>query len=113
MGACAGGDVAVWVGSVAESLGVSWVVSKGSKKGFWAYICAKLLGTINLSSPTSALPVALTRFSPFSVSGMSETPVWRPLSDHSVSPWRIIKTRGSGIVSIRRPAVVAAGRGRS
>ena len=76
-------------------------------QGFKTYMWARLLGTINRSSPTSALPVAFTRFSPASVSGMSETPVWRPLSDHSVSPWRIIKTRGSGIVSIETLAVVA------
>ena len=61
--------------SVCESFGVSWVVSGGFEKGGWTYMCARLLGTINLSSPTSALPVAFTRFSPFSVSGMSETPV--------------------------------------
>jgi hypothetical protein len=32
------------------------------------------------------------------VRGMSVEPVWRPLRDHSVSPWRTMKTRGSGIV---------------
>jgi len=36
------------------------------------------------------------RFSPLAVRGMSEVPVWRPLRDHSVSPWRIMKTRGVG-----------------
>ena len=51
-------------------------------------------GTINRSSPTSALPVALTRFSPLVVNGSSVEPVCRPLSDHSVSPWRIMNTRG-------------------
>lgn len=64
------------------------------------YICARFPGTINRSSPTSALPVARIRFSPLAVSGMSVTPVWRPLSDHSVSPWRTMKTRGSGIVGL-------------
>jgi hypothetical protein len=58
-------------------------------------MCARFEGTINRSSPTSAFPVARTRFSPSSVSGMSEIPVWRPFSDHSVSPWRTMKTRGS------------------
>ncbi|KAL3712835.1 hypothetical protein TMatcc_001537 [Talaromyces marneffei ATCC 18224] len=28
---------------------------------------------------------------------MSVVPVWRPLRDHSVSPWRTMKQRGSGI----------------
>lgn len=50
------------------------------------YICATLLGTINLSSPTNAFPVARIRFSPFSVSGISVVPVCRPFNDHSVSP---------------------------
>lgn len=64
-------------------------------------MCARFPGTINRSSPTSALPVALIRFSPFAVRGISVLPVCRPLSDHSVSPWRIMKTRGSGIVVVR------------
>lgn len=63
------------------------------------YMCAILDGTISLSSPTSALPVARILFSPLAVSGMSEVPVCRPLSDHSVSPWRIMKARGVVIVS--------------
>ena len=46
------------------------------------------------SLPTSARPVARIRFSPFSVSGSSVVPVCRPLSDHSVSPWRMMKARG-------------------
>jgi len=58
------------------------------------YMCAIFEGTISLSSPTSALPVARIRFSPFAVSGMSDVPVWRPLSDQSVSPCRIMKARG-------------------
>jgi hypothetical protein len=62
-------------------------------------MCARFPGTISLSSPTSAFPVATIRFSPLGVSGMSDTPVCRPLRDHSVSPWRIMKTRGSGIAS--------------
>ena len=45
-----------------------------------------------------ALPVANTRFSPLAVKGMSDDPVWRPLSDHSVSPWRTMKTRGVDMV---------------
>jgi hypothetical protein len=64
------------------------------------YMCARFEGTIKRSSPTRAFPVARTRFSPFSVRGMSEMPVWRPLSDHSVSPWRMMKTRGSGMVCL-------------
>lgn len=46
-----------------------------------------------------AFPVALTRASPLAVRGMSELPVWRPLRDHSVSPWRTMKTRGVAIWS--------------
>ena len=57
-------------------------------------MCEILDGTINLSLPTSAFPVARMRFSPLAVRGSSEVPVWRPLSDHSVSPWRMMKTRG-------------------
>lgn len=63
-----------------------------------SYTCTRFLGTISLSSPTSALPVALTRFSPFAVSGRSEVPVCRPFRDHSVSPWRTIKQRGVIVV---------------
>lgn len=55
---------------------------------------ASFLGTINRSLPTRARPVALIRFSPFAVRGMSVEPVCRPLSDHSVSPWRMMKTLG-------------------
>lgn len=40
-----------------------------------AYICASLEGTTKRSSPTKALPVALMRFSPLLVSGMSVLPV--------------------------------------
>jgi hypothetical protein len=69
----------------------------GRRKGRGVYMCARFLGTISLSSPTSACPVALMRFSPLAVRASSVVPVWRPLSDHSVSPWRIMKTRGSGI----------------
>lgn len=57
-------------------------------------MCATFLGTISRSSPTKALPVFLMRFSPFSVRGSSVVPVWRPLRDHSVSPWRMMKARG-------------------
>lgn len=46
------------------------------------------------SLPTRALPVAFTRFSPLAVRGISVRPVCRPLRDHSVSPWRMMKTRG-------------------
>ena len=45
-----------------------------------------------------ARPVAMIRRSPFAVSGMSVEPVCRPLSDHSVSPWRIINTLGVPIM---------------
>lgn len=58
------------------------------------YMWAILEGTMRRSSPTRALPVARTLFSPLAVSGMSVFPVWRPSSDHSVSPWRMMKTRG-------------------
>lgn len=61
-------------------------------------MCASFAGTINLSSPTSAFPVARMRFSPFAVSGISDVPVCLPLRDHSVSPWRTMKTRGVGIL---------------
>lgn len=57
-------------------------------------MCATLDGTISLSSPTRAFPVARMRFSPLAVNGMSDVPVCRPLSDHSVSPWRMMKARG-------------------
>lgn len=49
-------------------------------------ICARFRGTINRSSPTSARPVAMILFSPFSVRGSSVVPVCRPFKDHSVSP---------------------------
>lgn len=44
--------------------------------------------------------MARIRFSPFEVSGSSVVPVCRPFNDHSVSPWRIMKTRGVDIVYI-------------
>lgn len=49
------------------------------------------------SSPTRAFPVARMRFSPLEVRGSSVVPVWRPLRDHSVSPWRTMKMRGVGM----------------
>lgn len=61
-------------------------------------MCASFFGTISLSSPTRARPVARTRFSPLAVSGMSVCEVWRPSRDHSVSPWRMTKTRGVGAI---------------
>lgn len=61
-------------------------------------MCASLLGTMSRSEPTRARPVARMRRSPFAVRGCSVVPVCRPLSDHSVSPWRTMKTRGVGIV---------------
>jgi hypothetical protein len=39
------------------------------------YICASFDGFMSLSSPTSALPVAIIRFSPLAVSGSSVVPV--------------------------------------
>lgn len=60
-----------------------------------SYTCTRFFGTINRSLPTSALPVALIRFSPLDVRGRSVVPVCRPLRDHSVSPWRIMKQRGA------------------
>ena len=59
---------------------------------------ASFEGTMSRSSPTRALPVARIRFSPFSVRGSSVVPVCRPLSDHSVSPCRMMKARGVVIV---------------
>lgn len=59
-----------------------------------AYMWRSFLGTISRSFPTRARPVAVTRFSPSAVSGMSVLPVCLPLRDHSVSPWRTMKTRG-------------------
>ena len=59
-----------------------------------AYIWASLEGTMSLSSPTNARPVARIRFSPFSVSDSSVVPVCRPFNDHSVSPCRMMKARG-------------------
>ena len=55
-------------------------------------------GTMSRSSPTRAFPVARIRFSPFGVKGSSVEPVCRPLRDHSVSPWRIMKARGVVII---------------
>lgn len=55
---------------------------------------ASFEGTINRSSPINALPVALIRFSPLAVKWSSVEPVCRPFSDHSVSPWRMMNTRG-------------------
>lgn len=60
----------------------------------WRYICARFPGLINLLSPTRACPVCLILDSPFSVRARSVVPVCRPLSDHSVSPWRMMKTLG-------------------
>lgn len=65
-------------------------------------MCARFPGTMRRSFPTRALPVARMRFSPAEVREMSVVPVWRPLSDHSVSPWRTMKTRGSGIVDVKK-----------
>jgi len=63
------------------------------------------------SEPTSAFPVARIRFSPFTVRGMSLVPVCFPFSDHSVSPWRMMKTRGvvifAGIESATRRALLS------
>ena len=61
-------------------IGTVWMEVVGT------YMWANFEGTMSRSSPTSALPVARIRFSPFAVRGMSEVPVWRPLRDHSVSP---------------------------
>lgn len=61
------------------------------------YMCANLLGTMSRSSPTRARPVARMRRSPLAVRGSSVEPVCRPFSDHSVSPWRTMKTRGVGM----------------
>lgn len=46
----------------------------------------------------------MTRFSPLAVNGISVRPVCRPLSDHSVSPWRTMKTRGAAMMSLYRQA---------
>ena len=60
-------------------------------------MCARFRGTINLSSPIRALPVALIRFSPLAVNGSSVVPVCLPFNDHSVSPCLTTKTRGVAI----------------
>lgn len=60
-------------------------------------MCARFLGLINRLSPTIAWPVAWILFSPLAVNGSSVVPVCRPLRDHSVSPCRIMKTRGTAI----------------
>lgn len=57
-------------------------------------MCARFPGLINLLSPTRACPVCLILDSPLGVRARSVVPVCRPLSDHSVSPWRMMKTRG-------------------
>ena len=67
-------------------------------RGLFTDTWASCEGTINRSSPTSALPVALILFSPLAVSGSSVVPVCRPFKDHSVSPCRTMKTRGVVIV---------------
>jgi len=61
---------------------------------------ARFRGTINLSSPTRALPVAIIRFSPLAVNGSSVVPVCLPFNDHSVSPCLTTKTRGVVILSV-------------
>lgn len=43
-------------------------------------------GMSSLSGPSILGPISLTIFSPFSVKGMSETPVCLPFRLHSVSP---------------------------
>lgn len=103
LGAVAGGDVTGWVLANVVCLVRVGHIGRCLDWESWrlAYMCANFEGTINRSSPTSALPVARTRFSPFTVRGMSVVPVWRPLRDHSVSPWRMMKTRGSGIAYVR------------
>jgi hypothetical protein len=63
-------------------------------------MCTKRLGAINLSFPIRARPVALILFSPFSVRGRSVMPVCLPFNDHSVSPWRMTKTRGVVMVVV-------------
>lgn len=78
-----------------RSLGVlSYWLFGNHRQSKETYMWAIFLGAMRRSGPTRAFPVALTRFSPLEVSGMSVKPVWRPSSDHSVSPWRIRKTRG-------------------
>lgn len=42
---------------------------------------------------------------------MSVVPVWRPLRDHSVSPWRTMKTRGVGMALERGVGDKWGGRG--
>jgi hypothetical protein len=63
-------------------------------EGQGPYMWASFRGTIKRSSPTNALPVAMILFSPSVVNGSSVVPVCRPLRDHSVSPWRTMKTLG-------------------
>jgi hypothetical protein len=90
LGAGAGGDIAVVVSGCAVGRG-----DGGTD------MHARFPGTMRRSFPTRALPVARMRFSPAGVRGMSVVPVWRPSRDHSVSPWRTMKTRGSGIADVK------------
>lgn len=71
----------------------------GEREGKGTNMWASFRGTISLSSPTRARPVALILFSPLAVRGSSVVPVCLPLRDHSVSPWRTTKTRGVDIMA--------------
>jgi hypothetical protein len=100
LGAGAGGDVARSDHVVSDRQadrndmnGLSKIEAERERRG--KYTWASFLGTISRSSPTNALPVARIRFSPLAVSGRSVDPVCRPLRDHSVSPWRMMKQRGT------------------
>jgi hypothetical protein len=105
LGTGARGDVSLRekesVSSVSPLLIVLYFLGKVARgtSGRVSYMWTSCFGTTNRSSPTSARPVARTRFSPFGVSGMSEVPVCRPLSDHSVSPCRTMKHRGVVMLS--------------
>ena len=110
LGAVHGGDVAVGSMEVSFKFVLNmrrtcpWVMHAmevllamlaGGGLGGLTHMCFSCFGTMSLSSPTRALPVARTRFSPLDVSGMSELPVCFPDRDHSVSPCRIMKQRGA------------------
>lgn len=88
------GETKLWGTGQDESCTQKDELSRGAD--MWV----SLLGTMSLSLPTRALPVALTLFSPSAVRGMSVTPVCLPLRDHSVSPWRAMKTRGVDMVGL-------------
>jgi hypothetical protein len=105
LGALARGDVA---GEMCQCRGKFG--KRGLEEAGWSrpYMCTRCLGATSLSSPTRALPVALTRFSPFLVRGKSVVPVCFPEIDHSVSPCRTMKQRGVVLAMRLDPGLLLA-----